>query len=231
MTLLTRSGRPAALPHARGRAAAAGRRRHVRRGPAPSVEDARSRPTSATGSRWPCAACWSSIPTAWCWSTPALGNKEDAQVPRHLRRRERRDSKAPPSSRMRWPTAGFLPRDVQLGDQHPPALRPRRRQHHAWTRSWRTTRAGTCGPTFPNATYVVQRGELEFARHTNERTRASYLPHNFEPIAAADRWRLLDGDGEVLPGISVRLTPGPRAVPPVRAGAERRRDGGLRRAI
>jgi len=62
--------------------------------------------------------------------------------------------------------------------------------------------------TFPNATYLVQRGELEFARAANERTRASYLPHNFEPIAAADRWRLLEGDGEVLPGISVRLTPG-----------------------
>ena len=55
---------------------------------------------------------------------------------------------------------------------------------------------------------MVQRGELEFARHTNERTRASYLPHNFEPIAAAGRWRLLEGDVEVLPGISVRLTPG-----------------------
>ena len=63
-------------------------------------------------------------------------------------------------------------------------------------------------PTFPNATYMVQRGELEFARHTNERTRASYLPPNYEPIAAADRWRLLEGDAEVLPGISVRLTPG-----------------------
>jgi glyoxylase-like metal-dependent hydrolase (beta-lactamase superfamily II) len=63
-------------------------------------------------------------------------------------------------------------------------------------------------PNFPNATYVVQRAELEFARHTNERTRASYLPPNFEPIAAAGRWRLLDGEGEVLPGISVRLTPG-----------------------
>ena len=63
-------------------------------------------------------------------------------------------------------------------------------------------------PTFPNATYVVQKGELEFARNTNERTRASYLPHNFEPIAAANRWRLLEGDGEVLPGISVRVTPG-----------------------
>jgi glyoxylase-like metal-dependent hydrolase (beta-lactamase superfamily II) len=63
-------------------------------------------------------------------------------------------------------------------------------------------------PAFPNATYVVQRGELEFARHVNERTRASYLPPNFEPVAGANRWRLLDGDTEVLPGISVRLTPG-----------------------
>jgi glyoxylase-like metal-dependent hydrolase (beta-lactamase superfamily II) len=54
----------------------------------------------------------------------------------------------------------------------------------------------------------VQKGELEFARRANERTRASYLPHNFEPIAAAGRWRLLEGDGDVLPGISVRLVPG-----------------------
>jgi glyoxylase-like metal-dependent hydrolase (beta-lactamase superfamily II) len=63
-------------------------------------------------------------------------------------------------------------------------------------------------PTYPNATYVVQRGELEFARRTNERTRASYLPANFEPIAAAGRWRLIDGDTELLPGITLRLTPG-----------------------
>jgi len=62
--------------------------------------------------------------------------------------------------------------------------------------------------TFPNATYVVQRGDLEFARHTNERTRASYLPHNFEPVDAAGQFRLLEGDGEVLPGIRVRVTPG-----------------------
>jgi glyoxylase-like metal-dependent hydrolase (beta-lactamase superfamily II) len=61
---------------------------------------------------------------------------------------------------------------------------------------------------FPNATYVVQQKELEFARHTNERTRASYLSHNFDPVDAAGRWKLIEGDVEVLPGISVRLTPG-----------------------
>ncbi len=62
--------------------------------------------------------------------------------------------------------------------------------------------------TFPNATYVVQRGELDFARHTNERTRASYLPHNFDPVDAAGRWRLLSGDEEILPGLQARMTPG-----------------------
>ena len=62
--------------------------------------------------------------------------------------------------------------------------------------------------TFPNAIYMVRGGDLDFARHTNERTRASYLPHNFEPVALAGRLKLLEGDGEVLPGISVRLTPG-----------------------
>jgi glyoxylase-like metal-dependent hydrolase (beta-lactamase superfamily II) len=61
---------------------------------------------------------------------------------------------------------------------------------------------------FPNATYVVQARELEFARQPNARTRASYLAANFEPVAAHDRWWLLDGEAEVLPGIRVRLTPG-----------------------
>src|SRR5690606_6914559 len=61
---------------------------------------------------------------------------------------------------------------------------------------------------FPNATYVVQRGELEFARATNERTRASYLPPNFEPVAAAGKFKLLNGDEAILPGIRARLTPG-----------------------
>lgn len=67
---------------------------------------------------------------------------------------------------------------------------------------------GEVSLAFPNATYVVQKKELEFARKTNERTRASYLPHNFDPVDAANRWKLLEGNVDVLPGISVRLTPG-----------------------
>ena len=62
--------------------------------------------------------------------------------------------------------------------------------------------------TFPNATYVTQWGELEYARHTNERTRATYLDPNFEPVAEAGKWKLLRGDVEILPGIAARVTPG-----------------------
>jgi glyoxylase-like metal-dependent hydrolase (beta-lactamase superfamily II) len=61
---------------------------------------------------------------------------------------------------------------------------------------------------FPNATYVVQKGELGFASHTNERTAASYLPPNFVPVAEANRFRLVNGELAILPGIHLLPTPG-----------------------
>ena len=62
--------------------------------------------------------------------------------------------------------------------------------------------------SFPRARYVVQRGEFEYAHSRNERIRASYLPDNFDPVMDAGRLELLEGDVEVVPGISVRRTPG-----------------------
>jgi glyoxylase-like metal-dependent hydrolase (beta-lactamase superfamily II) len=136
----------------------------------------------------------------------ALGNKEDAKF-LDIYGVENQGLEGATQLEDALASAGFLPRDVKwvinthLHFDHAggnttmdPDLENDPRRH--------------IRPTFPNATYVVQRGELEFAQHTNERTRASYLPHNFDPIVAADRWRLLDGDREVVPGISVRLTPG-----------------------
>ena len=58
-------------------------------------------------------------------------------------------------------------------------------------------------PTFRNARYVVQRGELEHAATPTERDRASYFPENFEPISDAGQWQLVEGDAEIMPGISV----------------------------
>jgi hypothetical protein len=57
---------------------------------------------------------------------------------------------------------------------------------HADHVGWNTRlEDGRWVPTFPNARYVVQKGELEFARSDNERIRASYLSDNFEPVVAA----------------------------------------------
>jgi glyoxylase-like metal-dependent hydrolase (beta-lactamase superfamily II) len=62
--------------------------------------------------------------------------------------------------------------------------------------------------SFPNAAYHVQRGEWEWAHRANERTSASYLPLNFDPVMEAGRLKLLEGDGEIIPGVSVYRTPG-----------------------
>jgi len=61
---------------------------------------------------------------------------------------------------------------------------------------------------FPNARYVVQAGEYAYATHTNERTAASYFPHNFQPVLEAGRLDLVGGEREILPGVRVLPTPG-----------------------
>jgi len=74
---------------------------------------------------------------------------------------------------------------------------------------------------FPNAVYVMQKGELELARSGNERSRASYMPENFEPLFTDERVRLVDGDTALTRHISLRLAPGHTPhmqVPLVRAG-------------
>ena len=67
---------------------------------------------------------------------------------------------------------------------------------------------GRVEPAFPQARYVVQRKELDFARSENERVRASYLAHNFEPVVAAGLFDLLDGEARVTEGVRVIPTPG-----------------------
>ena len=66
-------------------------------------------------------------------------------------------------------------------------------------------------PAFPNATLYVQAAELAHARAPNERDRASYLPENWEPYAAAGRIEAVEGDREIRPGIRVVPLPGHNA--------------------
>jgi glyoxylase-like metal-dependent hydrolase (beta-lactamase superfamily II) len=67
---------------------------------------------------------------------------------------------------------------------------------------------GRIRPTFPQARYVVQRREYEFAALPNERVRASYMAHNYAPIADAGLWDFIEGEAEVVPGVRALPTPG-----------------------
>ncbi len=96
---------------------------------------------------------------------------------------------------------GFAPDDVTL------VINTHLHFDHAGGNTWKNE-GGELRATFPNARYVVQRGEYEYALQPNERTSASYFSHNWDPIIAAGRFDLIEGAQEVRPGISVRMTPG-----------------------
>jgi glyoxylase-like metal-dependent hydrolase (beta-lactamase superfamily II) len=68
--------------------------------------------------------------------------------------------------------------------------------------------AGAVQIAFPNARYVVQRGEHHWATHTNERTAASYFGRNWDPVIAAGRFEFIEGDVDIVPGIRSLHTPG-----------------------
>jgi glyoxylase-like metal-dependent hydrolase (beta-lactamase superfamily II) len=72
----------------------------------------------------------------------------------------------------------------------------------------RLDRAGNLVPTFPKATYYVQSQCWEDASNPNERCFASHRPENFVPIEERGQLKLLDGDSEIFPGLSVIVTDG-----------------------
>jgi glyoxylase-like metal-dependent hydrolase (beta-lactamase superfamily II) len=97
--------------------------------------------------------------------------------------------------------AGFDPADVTL------VINSHLHFDHAGGNT-RKDAAGEVVASFPNARYVIRRGEWDWAHRTNERTSASYFPHNFDPLMAAGVVELVDSDADILPGVSLRRTPG-----------------------
>ncbi|MFL5467477.1 MAG: MBL fold metallo-hydrolase, partial [Gemmatimonadaceae bacterium] len=67
---------------------------------------------------------------------------------------------------------------------------------------------GSLEISFPNATYIVKRGEYEYATQTNERTAASYFERNFAPLQTAGKIEFVSRDKEIVKGIRVVGTPG-----------------------
>ncbi|MDH5759346.1 MAG: MBL fold metallo-hydrolase [Gemmatimonadota bacterium] len=97
--------------------------------------------------------------------------------------------------------AGFQPDDVDI------VVNTHLHFDHAGGNTFRDG-DGHVRPSFPGARHVVQRRELEFARGGNERVRASYLPHNFEPVAEAGLWSPVEGEAVITEGVRVAPTPG-----------------------
>ncbi len=68
--------------------------------------------------------------------------------------------------------------------------------------------SGQLRSTFPNATYYFQRGEFDYAGQPDPRSRGSYLSKNWEAVQAAGQLQLLEGDGELIPGVEFQITGG-----------------------
>jgi glyoxylase-like metal-dependent hydrolase (beta-lactamase superfamily II) len=68
--------------------------------------------------------------------------------------------------------------------------------------------SGRIVPRFPQARYVVRRGEWRDATHPHERNRASYLVDNFVPLVDAGVLDFVDEDQSIMPGVRVQRTGG-----------------------
>ena len=72
----------------------------------------------------------------------------------------------------------------------------------------RMDRAGDMVPSFPNATYYVQRASWEDALNPSDRHTDVFRVDDFAPIAERNRLELLDGDVELFPGLNLLVTDG-----------------------
>jgi len=67
---------------------------------------------------------------------------------------------------------------------------------------------GVVRPTFPNATYHLQRRALKWAEHAPEKDRRSFYGRDYEVLAAEGQLHLLDGPMELFEGIDLILSEG-----------------------
>ena len=73
----------------------------------------------------------------------------------------------------------------------------------------RVNRRGEIVPTFPQATYYVQREALEEATTPSERHVEEFIKDDFMPMMERNRLVLIDGEHTVAPGFFVRRAAGP----------------------
>ena len=68
--------------------------------------------------------------------------------------------------------------------------------------------SGELKTTFPKAQYLAQRADWDEATHPTERNKAGYYEEDLVPLMASRQLELLDGDTEIVPGVSCKLTGG-----------------------
>jgi glyoxylase-like metal-dependent hydrolase (beta-lactamase superfamily II) len=71
-----------------------------------------------------------------------------------------------------------------------------------------TVTNGEVVPTFPKAKYYVQREHWRAANNPTERDRASFFKEDFMPLQFFGQVEHTDGEGEIFPGISVKILNG-----------------------
>jgi glyoxylase-like metal-dependent hydrolase (beta-lactamase superfamily II) len=74
---------------------------------------------------------------------------------------------------------------------------------------WNTVRVGEkVVPTFSRAQYYAQQGEWQHGSQQFVRDAISYISDNYDPLIATGQMRLISGDQQIAPGISVQIFPG-----------------------
>ena len=68
--------------------------------------------------------------------------------------------------------------------------------------------SGDVAPAFPNAQYIIQRSEWEWALGPEGQASDGYNPDDYMPLKEAGQLQLVEGDMEVYPGIQVEWTGG-----------------------
>ena len=114
-------------------------------------------------------------------------------------------------ARFKYEGRGILDRELAKHGVKPAGITLQILTHLHFDHAGGSTRfdeAGQLVPSFPNARYIVQKKDLEDAKHPHLRVKASYLPKNWEPLEAAGLLETVEGNVEILPGISVRVVPG-----------------------
>lgn len=109
----------------------------------------------------------------------------------------------------------FLPQQKLLDNLHRAGVAPEdvdivinshlHFDHCGWNTVYKN---GVAVATFPKAKYYAPKGEWEHGSLQLERDRVSYISDNYDPLIRSGQMTLLEGDHEILPGISVAVRPG-----------------------